>query len=82
MFLTKEETALLTREQCEKHYKKIAKTYNLDMPLTKCWEQVWPDLDQIVDTLLYLEDHVKHLELSEQMTRTMTARWADKKEAE
>jgi hypothetical protein len=82
MFLTREETALLTREQCEKHYKKIAKTYNLDMPLHKCWEQVWPDLDQIVDTLLYLEDHIKHLELSEQMTQTMTARWADKKAAE
>ena len=82
MFLTREECQLLTAEQTQDHLKKISKTYNLDMPLSKCWEQVWPDLDQIVDTLLYLEDHVKHLELSEQMTRTMTARWADKKEAE
>ena len=78
-FLTLEQVKLLDHSECQKRLKALTKQYDLDLPLTKCWQEVWPDLDQIVDTLLYLEDHIKHLELSEQMTRTMTARWADKK---
>jgi hypothetical protein len=78
-FLTREQVELLDHSECQKHLKALTKKYDLNKSLTDCWQEVWPDLDQIVDTLLYLEDHIKHLELSETMTRTMTARWADKK---
>jgi len=82
MFLTREQTDLLTAEQCEQHLKKISKTYNLDKPLTEQWQLVWPDLDEIVNTILYLEDQLKYLQQSETMTRVNLARWADKKELE
>jgi hypothetical protein len=82
MFLTREETDLLTTEQCEQHLVKLTKKYNLDKPLHLMWNEVWPDLDEIVNTLLYLEDQLRYLQQSEIMTRVNTARWADKKAAE
>jgi hypothetical protein len=78
-FFTREQVAEFDYKETVKHLKALTKEYNLDKPLTEQWQLVWSDLDQIVNTLLYLEDHIKHLELSETMTRTMTARWADKK---
>jgi hypothetical protein len=81
-FFTREQVAEFDHKQTVKHLKALTKEYDLDKPLTEQWQLVWTDLDQIVDTLLYLEDHIRHLELSETATRTMTARWAKEKAAE
>jgi hypothetical protein len=58
MFLTLEQVEAMTYKECQKHMKLIAKTYNLEQPLTECWEQVWPVLDELTDTILYLEDRI------------------------
>lgn len=62
MFLTQEQTNLLSHKECQSHLKKITKTYNLDQPLKECWAEIWPLVDDIADTVLYLEDRMRYLE--------------------
>ena len=78
MFLTAEQANELTREDCEAHIKKLARTYNLNKPLTECWTEVWPILDEITNTLLYLEDRLRYLQQSEIAVQANKIRWADK----
>jgi len=78
-FLTREQVNLLSIKDCKQQLKDISKEYDLDKPLHLIWQQVWDNLDDIVNTILYLEDRIKHLELSENLTKINLARWADKK---
>jgi hypothetical protein len=75
MFLTLEQASEMSLEDCELHLKKLAKQYNLNKPITECWTEVWPILDEITDTLLYLEDQIKSFELAETMKKANDARW-------
>ena len=76
MFLTAEQANELTREDCEAHIKKLARTYNLNKPLTECWTEVWPILDEITNTLLYLEDRLRYLQQSEIAVQANKTRWS------
>jgi hypothetical protein len=67
LFLTREQVNQLTQRQAEMAMKRLAKTYDLERPLTECFEQVWPDLDQIVDTILYLEDRIAYTKMTAQL---------------
>jgi len=62
MFLTLEQVEAMTYKECVRHMKLISKTYNLEQPLTECWQQVWPVLDELTDTILYLEDRIEKYE--------------------
>ena len=72
MFLTKEQVAEFTEEECQKHLKKLAKAYPLEKPITA---ELWPLVDDIANTLLYLEDRIKSLDISEKLTNANNARW-------
>ena len=76
MFLTAEQANELTREDCELHLKKLARKYNLNKPLTECWTEVWPILDEITNTLLYLEDRLRYLQQSEIAVQANKTRWS------
>jgi len=78
MFLTLEQASEMSREDCELHIKKLARKYNLNKPLTECWTEVWPILDEITNTLLYLEDRIKYLGQMDNIAAAGKARWADK----
>jgi hypothetical protein len=78
MFLTLEQASEMSKEDCELHLKKLARKYNLNKPLTECWTEVWPILDEITNTLLYLEDRIKYLGQLENVANANTARWANK----
>lgn len=68
LFYTKETASTLTQSQAEKALKAIEKAYDLDKPLTQCFDkQLWNDLDDIVDSILYLEDRIKQVKVNEQM---------------
>jgi hypothetical protein len=68
MFLTKAETDTFTIEQCEKHLRKLAKTYKLDKSLQEYMTpELWDDLDNIVNTLLYLEDRIDYIKQLEHL---------------
>lgn len=78
MFLTQEQVNEFTSEDCEAHLKKLAKTYNLNKPLTECWAEVWPILDDITNTILYLEDRMSYLVQAENAINANKARWGEK----
>lgn len=60
--LTKTQVEELTYKQCQQHLGALATEYNLDLPLTECWERVWPILDELTDMILYLEDRIARFE--------------------
>ncbi len=82
MFLTREQAEQLDLVQATAHLKLLNKTYNLDKPLHVLPTSVWPDLDRIANTLLYLEDQIKALEFSSTISQAQTDRWALAKAAE
>ena len=57
MNLTKEAVEQMEAEEVEKNLKLLARTYKLDKPF-KDWmtPELWDNLDNIVNTLAYLED--------------------------
>ena len=78
MFLTLEQVNEFTADQCEAHLKKLARKYNLNKPIMECWTEVWPIVDEITNTLLYLEDRIKYLDQLDNIAAANKARWADK----
>ena len=78
MFLTAKQVDEFTADQCETHIKKLARKYNLNKPIMECWEEVWPIVDEITNTLLYLEDRIKYLDQLDNIAAANKARWADK----
>jgi len=61
MFYTREQVAELKLSEATEALKALTLEYNLDKPLTKCWVEIWPVLDELTNTLLYLEDHLHRL---------------------
>ena len=78
MFLTLEQVDELNAEQCEAHIKKLSKKYNLNKPLSECWEEVWPVLDEITNTILYLEDRQTYLVQAANAVYANKIRWGEK----
>ena len=62
MTLTQEQVELMTSAECSKHLKLLAKTYQLEKPITK---ELWPHVDSIANTLLWLEDRIRYCNQSE-----------------
>ena len=62
MFLTKSEVDLLTYSECQRHLRLLTTQYDIDRPLAEQFKEVWPVLDQICDTLLFLEDRIQKFE--------------------
>jgi hypothetical protein len=62
MFLTHEQVQSLTLEQCTSALDKLVKTYPLDQDVRS---EIWPLVDDIANTFLYLEDRIRYLQQSE-----------------
>lgn len=53
---------VLTEEECESQLKLLAKTYKLDQPIQEYFTpELWDQLDDIVNTLIWLEDRIRIL---------------------
>jgi hypothetical protein len=74
MTLTKEQVELMTAEECQKHLKLLAKTYALEKPITK---ELWPLVDSIANTLLWLEDRIRYCNQSEIAVQANKTRWGN-----
>jgi len=72
MFLTKEQVELLTLEQCTSAIKTLDRTYPFDQDIRS---EIWPLVDDIANTLLYLEDRVRYLQQSEVAINANKARY-------
>ena len=65
MTLNKEQVELMTAEDCSKHLKQLEKTYPLDKPLSKLSPELFAQVDDIANTLLWLEDRLRYCNQSE-----------------
>jgi hypothetical protein len=72
-FLNREQIELLNYRECQDQLQALSTRYNLDLPLTECWEQVWPVLDEITNMILYLEDRIARFEHPCVTSMSMTA---------
>ena len=63
MNLTKEQVELMEAKEVDRNLRLLAKTYKLDNPI-KEWitPELWDQLDDIVNTLAYLEDRKQWLD--------------------
>jgi ABC-type Fe3+-citrate transport system substrate-binding protein len=63
MILDKAQVELMEAEEVERNLRKLARTYKLDKPF-KEWmtPELWDNLDNIINTLAYLEDRKTWLE--------------------
>lgn len=59
LFLSKEQVEQFNYDECQRHLKTLSKTYNLNKPLHECFAEVWPVLDELVNTILYIEDRIQ-----------------------
>lgn len=62
MFYTKEQIEEFNYNQCKAALRVITKMYNLDKPLHEHFKEVWPIMDDITNTILYLEDRIRQFE--------------------
>jgi hypothetical protein len=62
LFLSKESVENLTYEECQSALEALAKAYDFDAHVSPQMTGIWPVIDDIVDTLLYLEDRIKRFE--------------------
>jgi len=58
-FLTREQVEQLDYKQCQQALKQLGLEYKLDAPADEYFKEVWDILDDIVNTLLYLEDRIR-----------------------
>jgi hypothetical protein len=72
MTLTQEQVELMTSAECSKHLKLLAKTYQLEKPITK---ELWPHVDSISNALLWLEDRIRYCNQSEIAVQANKTRW-------
>lgn len=72
LFLTKEQVSTMSVAACQKHLRKLARTYKLDKPLQEYMTpELWNDLDNITNTLAYLDDRIRWLTTyQEQLAQT------------
>jgi hypothetical protein len=73
--INKEQIDALSKEQCEKELKRFERTYPLNKELKKLTPEVFDQVEAIANTLLWLEDRIKNLDLSEKLSKANDARW-------
>ena len=62
--LNKPQVDLLTLEQAETALRELGQVYNLDKPFKQYMTpELWASMDDIVNTLLYLEDRIKYVQM-------------------
>lgn len=62
MFLTRSQVEELTYRQCVDHLSALKIKYDMELPLSEHWDLIWPILDPLCDTILYLEDRISKFE--------------------
>ena len=62
LIISKEQVELLTYKQCQQHLKQLFKTYDFKTELVKLPREQWELVDDIANTMLYLEDRIRQFE--------------------
>lgn len=78
MILTLEQVEAMTSEECQKHLKLLDKTYPMDKSLSLLTPEILDQVDDIANTLLYLEDHIRYLAAASNAVAANKTRWGEK----
>jgi hypothetical protein len=62
LLISKEQIENLTYKQCQQHLKQLLKTYDFETELVKLPREQWVLVDDIANTMLYLEDRIRLFE--------------------
>lgn len=61
-FLTRAEVDELNYRQCCQHLKLLQTQYDFEQPLMENFQELWPIIEPLTDTVLYLEDRIARFE--------------------
>ena len=73
--INKEQIETLSKEQCEKELKRFERTYPLNKELKKLTPELFDQVDQIANTLCYLQDRIAYLHQMQNLEKANAARW-------
>lgn len=76
ILLTREEISELTIEQCQTELTNLAKEYDLDLDHSLLDKSIQQQIDSITNMMLWLEDRIKSLDLTEKLIKANEIRWA------
>jgi hypothetical protein len=62
LFFSREQVETLTYEECQSALTALDKKYKFNRPINPTMTDIWPLVDDIVNSLLYLEDRIKRFE--------------------
>jgi hypothetical protein len=75
MTLTKEQVDAMTAAECQKHLKLLDKTYPMDKSLGLLTPELFAQVDDVANTLLYLEDRIRYCQASDNAIQANKTRW-------
>jgi hypothetical protein len=75
MILNKEQVDLMTAEQCQKHLKLLDKSFPMDKTLGLLTPELFAQVDDIANTLLYLEDRIRYCQASDNAIQANKVRY-------
>jgi hypothetical protein len=61
-FLTAQEVDELNYRECCQHLKLLRTRYDFEQPLLENFRELWPIIEPLTDTILYLEDRISRFE--------------------
>ena len=62
LFLTKQQVENMDYDQCQAHMKKLKKAYQFERPLKEYASEISAIIDDLVNTILYIEDQIQRFE--------------------
>ena len=64
--LTRREVQAMTRDKATKSLRDLSKIYDMDCSFVRdpaYFKKVWPTLDDIANTICYLQDHIQRIDI-------------------
>jgi hypothetical protein len=75
MTLNKEQVELMTAEECQKHLKLLDKSFPMDKTLGLLTPELFAQVDDIANTLLWLEDRIRYIQASDNAIQANKVRY-------
>jgi hypothetical protein len=67
MILTREQVEELDLKAAETALKRLHKNYQIDTPVNKIDYETWLNFDDVCNTLLWLEDRIKYIKMTDHL---------------
>jgi hypothetical protein len=77
MFYTKEQSDLLTVEECETAIKVIYSNFPMTKPAIHMTKEELAQVDNVVHTMCHLQDRIQKLQVTEKLAKANKIRWGN-----